>query len=177
MWERGAYSNESNNIDDRSQQVVKEQTKQKAEEALILLEVQGTEALRAQKQKEGVSLAMLIEERNRAQAVRAKADVSVAPPSSVFVDRSLLLSTIRPRRHTVQAAGWLETVVRRMFCWSRGEIRKTAPLQEARQGDGRSPRDARFVGKGKGRKRNETKRNVLNRSETKVQYRNTKRKA
>lgn len=56
--------------------MVREQTKQKAEEALVLLNVQGTEALRVQKQKEGVSLAMLIEERNKAEAIRAKADVS-----------------------------------------------------------------------------------------------------
>lgn len=54
---------------------MRERTKQKAEEAVILLEVQGTEALRMQKQKEGVSLAMLIEEKNKAEAVRAKAEV------------------------------------------------------------------------------------------------------
>ena len=59
--------------------MIREWTKQKAEEALILLEVQGTEALKAQKQKEGVSLAMLIEEKNRAEAVRAKADVRRLP--------------------------------------------------------------------------------------------------
>lgn len=57
-------------------QVVREMTRQKAEEALVLLEVQGTEALRLQKQKEGISLAMLIEEKNKAEAVRANADVS-----------------------------------------------------------------------------------------------------
>ena len=56
--------------------MVKERTKQKAEEALILLEVQGTEALRVQKLKEGASLAMLIEERNTAEGVRARTDVS-----------------------------------------------------------------------------------------------------
>lgn len=58
----------------QGQTVVKEQTKQEAEKALVLLEVQGTEAMRMQKQKEGVSLAMLIEERNKAEAIRAKAD-------------------------------------------------------------------------------------------------------
>lgn len=59
---------------------MREKTKQKAEEALILLEVQGTESLRVQKQKEGISKAMLIEEKNRAEAVRAKADVRVVGP-------------------------------------------------------------------------------------------------
>ncbi|CAM9291103.1 unnamed protein product, partial [Hapterophycus canaliculatus] len=58
----------------QGQSVVREQTKQRAEEALILLDVQGTEALTMQKQKEGLSLAMLIEEKNRAEAIRAKAD-------------------------------------------------------------------------------------------------------
>ncbi|CAM9317725.1 unnamed protein product [Ascophyllum nodosum] len=58
----------------QEQIVVKERTKQKAEEALILLEVQGTEALRVQKLKEGASLAMLIEERNTAEGVRARTD-------------------------------------------------------------------------------------------------------
>ena len=56
-------------------QVVREKTKQKAEEAVILLEVQGTEALRQQKQKEGGSLAMLIEEKNKAEAIRVSAEV------------------------------------------------------------------------------------------------------
>lgn len=60
----------------QGQSVVREQTRQRAEEALVMLEVQGTVALTAQKQKEGVSLAMLIEEKNKAEAVRAKADVS-----------------------------------------------------------------------------------------------------
>lgn len=60
----------------QGQTVVREQTKQRAEEALILLDVQGTEALTMQKQKEGLSLAMLIEEKNKAEAIRAKADVS-----------------------------------------------------------------------------------------------------
>ena len=55
--------------------MVRERTKQKAEEAVILLEVQGTEALRQQKQKEGGSLAMLIEEKNKAEAVRVNAEV------------------------------------------------------------------------------------------------------
>eukprot|EP00752_Nemacystus_decipiens_P013019 g11517.t1 len=58
----------------QGQTVVREQTKQRAEEALVMLDVQGTEALTTQKQKEGVSLAMLIEEKNRAEAIRAKAD-------------------------------------------------------------------------------------------------------
>ncbi|CAM9937524.1 unnamed protein product, partial [Choristocarpus tenellus] len=56
------------------QKVVREQTKQKVEQAIILLEVQGTEALRAQKVKEGESLAMLIEEKNKAEALRIRAD-------------------------------------------------------------------------------------------------------
>ena len=60
----------------QGQTVVREQTKQRAEEALVMLDVQGTEALTMQKQKEGVSLAMLIEEKNKAEAIRAKADVS-----------------------------------------------------------------------------------------------------
>lgn len=59
----------------QGQTVVREQTKQRAEEALILLDVQGTEALTMQKQKEGLSLAMLIEEKNKAEAIRAKAEV------------------------------------------------------------------------------------------------------
>lgn len=58
----------------QGQTVVRERTKQKAEEAIILLEVQGTEALRQQKQKEGGSLAMLIEEKNKAEAVRVNAE-------------------------------------------------------------------------------------------------------
>ncbi|CAM9891122.1 unnamed protein product, partial [Choristocarpus tenellus] len=57
-------------------QVVRENTRQQAEEAVILLEVQGTDALRAQKEKEGVSLAMLIEEKNRAEAIRARAEAN-----------------------------------------------------------------------------------------------------
>ena len=65
----------------QGQTVVREQTKQRAEEALVMLDVQGTEALTMQKQKEGVSLAMLIEEKNRAEAIRAKADVSGLSPS------------------------------------------------------------------------------------------------
>ena len=64
----------------QGQTVVREQTKQRAEEALVMLDVQGTEALTAQKQKEGVSLAMLIEEKNRAEAIRAKADVRYRRP-------------------------------------------------------------------------------------------------
>ncbi|CAM9132627.1 unnamed protein product [Ectocarpus sp. 12 AP-2014] len=58
----------------QGQTVVREQTKQRAEEALVMLDVQGTEALTMQKQKEGVSKAMLIEEKNKAEAIRAKAD-------------------------------------------------------------------------------------------------------
>ena len=59
----------------QGQTVVRERTKQRAEEALVLLEVQGTEALTMQKQKEGVSLAMLIEEKNKAEAIRVSAEV------------------------------------------------------------------------------------------------------
>lgn len=65
--------------------MVREQTRQKAEEALVLLEVQGTEALRMQKQTEGVSLAMLIEEKNKAEAVRANAEVSLIMRVRAFV--------------------------------------------------------------------------------------------
>lgn len=41
-----------------------------------MLEVEGTYAKRTQKEKEGSSLAALIEERNRAEGVKAAADVS-----------------------------------------------------------------------------------------------------
>ncbi|CAN0067428.1 unnamed protein product, partial [Laminaria digitata] len=51
-----------------------EVTQQKAKEALILLEVEGTEALRRQKNREGYALAALFEEKNKAEAVRAAAD-------------------------------------------------------------------------------------------------------
>lgn len=61
-------------------QVIREQTKQKAEESLIMLEVQSTQAEIVQKQKEGLSLAMLIEEKNRAEVVRAKSQVYIASP-------------------------------------------------------------------------------------------------
>lgn len=63
--------------------MVREETKQEDEKARVLLEVQHTEALRVQKQKEGISLANLIEERNKAEAIRAAADVSGASNRSV----------------------------------------------------------------------------------------------
>ena len=53
-----------------------EVTRQKAKEAVILLEVEGTEALRRQKNREGYALASLMEEKNKAEAVRSAADVS-----------------------------------------------------------------------------------------------------
>ena len=56
--------------------VMLEVTQQKAKEALILLEVEGTEALRRQKNREGYALASLLEEKNKAEAVRNAADVS-----------------------------------------------------------------------------------------------------
>lgn len=59
------------------EQVVRETTRQKAEEAVIMLQVEETEALRIQKQKEGVSLAKLIEEKNKAEAVRVMSEVQL----------------------------------------------------------------------------------------------------
>ncbi|CAM9159546.1 unnamed protein product [Ectocarpus sp. 12 AP-2014] len=69
----------------QGQTVVREQTKQRAEEALVMLDVQGTEALTMQKQKEGVSKAMLIEEKNKAEAIRAKADAKAHEINQVGV--------------------------------------------------------------------------------------------
>eukprot|EP00904_Undaria_pinnatifida_P005772 jgi/Undpi1/2324/HiC_scaffold_13.g05707.m1 len=54
--------------------IMLEVTQQKAKEAVILLEVEGTEALRRQKNREGYALASLLEEKNKAEAVRNAAD-------------------------------------------------------------------------------------------------------
>merc|ERR1712110_299040 len=58
----------------QDQQVVKETTRQEVERAQVLVEVADREAMRVQKEKEGESKAVLIEETNRATAVRVTAE-------------------------------------------------------------------------------------------------------
>merc|ERR1712110_1011007 len=62
----------------QDQQVVKETTRQEVERSQVLVEVAEREALRIQKEKEGESLAVLIQERNRAEAVRVTAEADAS---------------------------------------------------------------------------------------------------
>lgn len=57
------------------EQVAKEIAKQKADEALARLELEHSEGLRVQKQKEGASLAALIEEKNKAASANPWTEV------------------------------------------------------------------------------------------------------
>merc|ERR1712110_657111 len=62
----------------QDQQVVKETTRQEVERAQVLVEVADREAMRVQKEKEGESKAVLIEETNRATAVRVTAEADAS---------------------------------------------------------------------------------------------------
>lgn len=56
----------------QNQVVKKEQTQQEVEEAIVRLKVAEQQALQAQEEAKGISLAELVEKRNRAEAVKVR---------------------------------------------------------------------------------------------------------